>query len=100
MPGIPYRDRRPVLSGAYIAVDLVFDELIALVLPLTSLGRKIGTARRVVEANGGNGPTVLSRVIAGEDVVVPLSSSEEVSTDLEMAQQQHRFIERREHLRW
>lgn len=98
--GVAPHDRRPVLSGPYIAVDLVFDELISLVLPLTSLGRKIGTARRVVDANGGDGPTVLARLIAGGDVDVPLSSQEEVSTEWEMAQQQYRIIERREHLRW
>src|SRR5690349_9774512 len=47
-------DRRPVLSGAYIAIKLTFGELIALVVPLTSLGRKIGSAREVVASSMGS----------------------------------------------
>jgi Subtilase family len=97
VPGVPRSNRRPVLSGAYIAVELAFDELIAIVLPLTSLGRKIGTARQVVGA--GDPVNILTPIINGDDFVIP-STSTEAMTDWEGAQLTYRTVERREHLRW
>lgn len=98
--GAPMSDRRPALSGAYIAVRLNLHELVGVVLPLTSLGRKIGTAREVVSANGGDPVAVISGVTSGGTFVVPLSENEQVSSDWETAQQGYRQTERREHLRW
>jgi hypothetical protein len=68
-------DRQPVLSGAYIAVRLTFDELIAMVLPLTSLGRKIGSARECVHASGQPPELTLLQIIDGVDFVVPDSEA-------------------------
>ncbi len=99
-PGLLSGNRRPVLSGGYIAVELTFDELIAIVLPLTSLGRKIGSARSVVDANGGNPPVVLETILSGADFVVPSGSDMGSSSEWEAAQIGYRSVERREHLRW
>jgi hypothetical protein len=93
-------DRRPVLSGGYIAVKLTFAELIAIVLPLTTLGRKIGSARDVVKASKRTMNQTLRSIIAGDDFVVPEGSSDTTATDWETAQIGYRQIERREHLRW
>ena len=91
--------RRPVLAGGYIAVKLTFAELIAMVLPLTSLGRKIGSARSVVAAFGGDPVTVFAMMIRGDDFVVP-DNEGTIPTPLEQAQIGYRNVERREHLRW
>jgi hypothetical protein len=76
-------DRRPVLSGGYIAVKLTFAELIAIVLPLTTLGRKIGSARKVVSAWNGTVNQALRSIIAGDAFEVPESTESAPPTDWE-----------------
>jgi hypothetical protein len=95
--GLVSGNRRPVLSGGYIAVELTFEELIAIVLPLTSLGRKIGSARDVVRDNGGNPTVVLATILSGADFQVSPDSSVGTSSEWETAQIGYRSVERREH---
>jgi hypothetical protein len=98
--GNELNDRRPVLSGAYIAVKLRFDELIAMVVPLTSLGRKIGSAREVVASRPTTPERTLMSIIRGDDFVVPATEPTLSSSAWETAQISYRQVERREHLRW
>lgn len=98
--GMGGADRRPVLSGGYIAIGLTFDDLVTMVMPLTSLGRKIGSARHAVGANPGAPAAVLAGIIAGATFNLPDQLDSGPPSVWEAAQLTHRATERQEHLRW
>lgn len=92
-------ERQPVLSGAYIAVKLTFDDLLAMVLPLTSLGRKIGSARDAGNLLGSPPELMMQSIVDGAEFVAP-DPAAPVTSEWETAQMTYRQVERREHLRW
>ena len=99
-PPAPFgAERQPVLSGAYIAVRLTFPDLLTMVVPLTSLGRKIGSARESVAATAVVPEITLQAIVDGADFVVP-DPQVPVMSDWETAQISYRQVERRDHLRW
>jgi len=94
------QDRQPVVAGSFVGAWLIFAELVQLVLPLTSLGRKIGSAQQLANTMPAAAHQPIEAALAGQLIVLPTTPAAPVETEWEQKELERRTLERAEHLRW